>query len=229
MPTFTYKAIATDDTLAALVGSANPAYTVRRDNYQPVHEICVGATVQQGQQQCGHILDGGRMRFDTNHAVVCGQRQHSPIAEVLIQSDEYATVTHGAFENQRVIGPLLADFRRSDDIVTMGAQLSCEFRPQHLVKIKTHNRSRGFEGGNFGMQNGLASVIQYCLNIGTGQFRVPAQDRIPRFAGGELFQNGCHRNTGAFDDRLATTDAGMDLNALVHATENTGIKRPTQA
>ncbi len=211
-----------------LVGGANPAHAAGRDDHQPVLEVRRGAARQQRQQQRGDVVHGGRMSLDADYAVVLGQRQYGPVTKVLVQGDEHALVAHGTFENLCVIGSALAHFRGADDIMAAGAQLVGEFRPKHLVEIEAHDGSDRFEDAEFGVEDGLAGVVQHRLNVGARQLRVTVQERIPRFAGRELFQEGGHRNACAFDDGLSATDAGRDFNALVHATEDTGIERLTQ-
>jgi len=50
------------------------------------------------------------MRFHTDDAEVLGQRQHHPVAKMLVQRNEGSFVPHGTFKNQRVVGAGLADF-----------------------------------------------------------------------------------------------------------------------
>ena len=71
------------------------------------------------------------------------------------------------------------------------------------------------------MQNGLPGVIENRLNIDARQFRITAQNGVPGFPCSQLFQNRSYGNSRAFNDRLATADAGFYFNALAHALNHT--------
>ena len=90
-----------------------------------------------------------------------------------------------------------------------------------MIEVKAHGGLRRIEGGNFRVQNGLPGVFKGGLNIIPCQFRVAAEQRIPGFTLGKLFQDGGDRNSGVFDDWLAATDTWIDFNALSHVLNHT--------
>ena len=53
------------------------------------------------------------------------------------------------------------------------------------------------------------------------QFRVTAQEGIPRLIISQLLENGRHGDACAFNDRLAPTNSRMDFNALAHVSNHT--------
>ena len=85
---------------------------------------------------------------------------------------------------------------------------------------------RDTRGGDFRVQNGMPGVLQGSLNIIPRQFRVAAQQRIPGFIVGQLFQDGGHGNSCAFDDWLAATHTRIDFNALAHVGKIHGKREP---
>ncbi len=161
------------------------------------------------------------MRLYPNDAEMFRQRQHHPIAKVFVQCDKNPFFPHSAFEDQRVIRPCLSDFRCANNIMSRRTQPFSQFGPQHLVQVKAHGQSSRVKSGDFRVQNGTAGVIQNRLDIRALQFRVAAQNGIPRFIFGQLLQNGSHGNSRAFNDGLASTNARVDFNSFAHALNNT--------
>jgi hypothetical protein len=96
------------------------------------------------------------------------------------------------------------------------AQKRGQIDPEHLIEVKAHSGLRDTVGGDFRVQNGLSGVLQDSLNIIPGQFKVAAEQGIPGFIVRQLFQDGGHRNSCAFDDWLAATHTRIDFNSLAH-------------
>jgi hypothetical protein len=63
----------------------------------------------------------------------------------------------------------------------------------------------------------VPGVLERGLNVTPRKFRVTAQQRIPGFNVGQLFQDDGHGNSCAFDDWLAATHSRIDFNTLAHA------------
>lgn len=179
-------------------------------------EIRLGSVRQQRQQYFDDVLSRRRMCFHPNHIEMFGQRQHHPVAKMFVQRNQRSFFLHRAFEDQRVLGPCLSDFRGADDVRPTRPQQVRQLRPQHLVEVEPHGGSGRLQGGKFSVQHRLAGVIQCGLNVGTGQFRISAQEGIPRFGVGQLFQNGCHRNPRPFDRRMAAANPRINRNSVIH-------------
>ncbi len=156
------------------------------------------------------------MRFHPDNAEMFGQRQYHPVAKMSIERDQYPFLLSGALENERIIGSSLADFRGSYNLMPACAQKFRQPGAQTLIEIKTHRESGRIKSLNFRVQDGVAGVIQNRLNIRAREFRVAVQNRIPRFACRQLFQNGGNRNPRPLDDGLAAANAWIDLNAVTH-------------
>jgi hypothetical protein len=133
-----------------------------------------------------------------------------------INRDERSSPPNGPLQNQRIISPCLASFLRANDIMPCVAQQHSQIDAQHLIQVKAHGGLSTVQGGDFGVLNGMLGILQGRLNIIPRQFRVPLQQRIPRFIVSQLFQNCGHRNPRALDDRLAATHTRIDFNALDH-------------
>jgi hypothetical protein len=86
----------------------------------------------------------------------------------------------------------------------------------HEIRLEVAQEDSRLQGGDFCVQDGMPRVLQGRLNIGLRQFRVAAQQGIPRFITSQLLQYDGHRNTRALDDRLAAANSRIDFNALVH-------------
>lgn len=78
------------------------------------------------------------------------------------------------------------------------------------VESRIHRLSNDAPG-KFGV------TVQNGVNIGARQFRVATENRIPRFALGQLLQDSHHRDSRAFDNSLTVTDARIDFNSVAHA------------
>ncbi len=176
---------------------------------------------QKREQNLGNIFRGSRMRFHSNDSKMFRQRQYDPIAKMSIERNQRSLRLYGPFKNQRIVSACLAGLGRTDDIMPGFAQKQREFDPKHLIEVEAHGGLRRIKGGDFRVQHGLPGVLQDGLNIGPCQFGVTAQQGIPRFTIGQLFQDGGDRNSCVFDDRLAATDARIDFNPLIHALNDT--------
>ena len=199
----------------SVVGSPHPAHAIGRDNDQTVLEIHLLAVGQQGQQHGSDILHRGRMRLHPDDAEMSGQRQDHPVAKMSIKRDERSFLAHGAFQNQRIIRAGLAGFRGTHHVLPASAQQFAEFRSQALVEVKTHVESSRCESSDFRVQNGVPGVIENGLDVGAGQFRVAAQNGIPRFVAGQLFQDGCDMDARALANGLTAADPRIDFDSSV--------------
>jgi hypothetical protein len=140
---------------------------------------------------------------------------------MFIECDEYSLLLHSPFQNQRIVSARLAGFGRAHDVVARRTQEGREFDPKHLIEVKAHDGLSRAEGGDFCVQNGLPGVAERGLNIGPRQLRIASKQGIPRFAAGQLFQDGRHRNSCSRDDRLAATNPWIDFNAFSHPFNHT--------
>lgn len=163
------------------------------------------------------------MRFHPNNTEMFGQWQYHPVAKMLVERDQCPLLLPGAFENERIIGSFLANFGCPHDLVPMSAQKFRQLGAQTLIEVKMHWESGRVKSLNFRVQNGAAGVIQNRLNIHAREFRIAAQNRIPRFTCRQLFQNGGNRNPCALDDGLAAANTWIDFNAVAHAQTLTAL------
>jgi len=113
----------------------------------------------------------------------------------------------------------LADFSGTHDVVALPTQQVSQLRPQALVQVKMHNESGRIQHGHFGVQDGLPCVSKSCLEVSPRQFRVAAQERIPRLPFGQLLQQGGHGDPRASNHRLPTAHARIDFNSVAHALD----------
>jgi hypothetical protein len=205
----------------------NPAHSAGRKNYQLVAKIRLQMLRQQREQQHGNVFRGSRVSPYPNHPEMFGQRKYHPVPKMTIKRDQCSLFLYRTFKNLCVISPRLAGFGCTENIMPGLAQGRCQFGPQHLIEVKAHGGLRRVASGDFRVQNGLPGVLEDRLNVRPRQFRIAAQQGIPRFTVSQLLKDGGHGNACALDDRLAAAHTGIDFNALAHPfyTSRTASKR----
>jgi len=104
-----------------------------------------------------------------------GQRQHNPIAEMLIHRDQDPLLLQSPFQDQRVVSARLADLGSADDIMTRGSQKRRKLHTKHLVEVKAHDGLDQIRGSEFCMQNGLPGVPKGGHNISLRQLRITSE------------------------------------------------------
>jgi hypothetical protein len=101
-----------------------------------------------------------------------------------IERDERSLLLHGPFQDERVVSPCLARLESANNIMTGVLQKRRQFDSKHLIEVNAHRGLRRIKGGDFRVQDGVPGVMQSSLNILPRQFRVAAQQGIPRFIAG---------------------------------------------
>ena len=73
-----------------------------------VAEVGLRPVRQQRQQYFGEVFRSSRMRFYPDHSKMQGKRQHDPVAEVFVQSDQGSLFGDGFGKDNGVVCPSLA-------------------------------------------------------------------------------------------------------------------------
>lgn len=130
--------------------------------------------------------------------------------------NQHARVGAGEREEFGVIRAGLHHLRRGHDVVPLASQDFREIQMKHLVEKEAHGRGLSSRSGreNVGVLECRARVEKRRLNVFTSQTRIAAQQIVPCFAGGDLFEEHLHRDARAANDRLAIANTGIEFDAL---------------
>ena len=201
---------------AALTRRADPANARPGEDHEMIAQLLIARGGEKRHEKRRGLLGRRRLGFHADHARVLAQRQHCPVAEIAITGDQHARVGAGEREEFSVIRAGLHHLRRGNDIVPLVSQYLCEIQMKHLVEKDAHGMDRLRCGGreNFGVLDCRARVKERRLNVIAGQPRIPAQQILPRFASGDLFEEHLHRDARAANDRLAIANTGIEFDAL---------------
>lgn len=73
------------------------------------------------------------MDLEPNNTGMFSEREHRPIAEMLIQRNKDSGIGYGTLKNLGIIGTLLTDLGRPHDVVAFAPKRLGDFDPQTLV------------------------------------------------------------------------------------------------
>ena len=123
----------------SLVSRLDPAGRSGRENDQMVSKLLLVVCRKKRQQQFGDTRCQWGMNSDADHSRMTVKRQENPIAEILVERDESASVVTGPVQYLRIVRPGLANLTCANNIVTVGPQRRREVRVKHLIQVEFHS------------------------------------------------------------------------------------------
>lgn len=94
---------------------------------------------QKRQQRFGDTRRQWGMNSEADYSRMTVKRQENPVAEILVERDDSASVDTGPVQYLRIVRPGLANLTCANNIVPVSPQGRREIRVKHLVQVESHS------------------------------------------------------------------------------------------